>query len=77
MDEQPLYTRGSGFINQETGKTLDEWKAIIDKWGGLGKGHTETVKHLKEKYDLSDEWAHAITVRCQMDEYMGDRKKVS
>lgn len=77
MDNKPLYACGIDMICQETGKNVDEWMNILKDWNGFEKGHTLMVNYLKKEYNLKEQWAHAVAVRCQRDEYMREQVKSS
>ena len=59
-------------IKAKTGKAWREWFTILDTWGVKEKGHTQSVKHLREHYGLSQWWAQAVTIRYEWE--MGLRK---
>lgn len=50
-------------LEKTTGKTFDEWKAIVQA-SGLSK-HGEIVKHLKETYGIGHGYANMITHESQ------------
>jgi hypothetical protein len=45
-----------------TGHGLDHWFAILDRFGGAGKGHTASARHLAEDHGVPGWHAQGITV---------------
>lgn len=59
-------THGPRAIRDETvlartGKSWDEWFAILDGFGVPEKGHTATARYLRDEHRLSGWWAQAVT----------------
>lgn len=52
-------------VKAKTGKVWGEWFTILDTWNAKEKGHTQSVKHLREHYRLSPWWAQAVTIRYE------------
>lgn len=49
-------------VHKATGKTWDEWKAILDNWGGPDKPHPEIATYLVDDHGVSSWWAQGVTV---------------
>ena len=45
-----------------TGKSWDEWFALLDAWGGASRPHTEIARHLYETCGIGGWWAQGVTV---------------
>ena len=66
----PIYESDDKVFLERTGKSVSEWNKILEDWGGLKKGHVKMATHLEQKYDLTPEWASAVSVRYQKEAYM-------
>jgi Domain of unknown function (DUF4287) len=49
-------------VVQRTGKTWNEWFAILDEWGALDRSHRDIARHLREDHEVSGWWAQSVTV---------------
>ena len=49
-------------IASGTGKTWDEWFAILDSWGATERSHTEIARYVREELDVPGWWAQTVTV---------------
>lgn len=49
-------------VRKATHKTWDEWKTIIDAWGGANKPHPEIATFLTDDQGLDGWWAQGVTV---------------
>jgi hypothetical protein len=49
------FTRG-------TGKSWDEWFALLDAWGAASRTHTDIARHVHETYGTDGWWAQGVTV---------------
>ena len=49
-------------IKRGSGKTWDEWFAILDSWGAKERTHTEIARYVHEEHDVSGWWAETVTV---------------
>jgi len=47
---------------QSTGRTWDQWLAILDAWGAREHQHGEIAAHLVEEHGLGGWWAQCVTV---------------
>jgi hypothetical protein len=45
-----------------TGRSWDDWFAMLDAWGAVGRGHTAIAKWLREEQDVASWWSQTITV---------------
>ena len=45
-----------------TGRSLGEWFALLDAFGGLGKGRREIGNHLQGTYKLDPWWVATINI---------------
>jgi len=52
-------------IIAKTGKTTDEWHAILDGWDAPSKGHPAIARYLEHEHGLSGWWAQTVTVRYE------------
>jgi hypothetical protein len=49
-------------IQRATGKSWDEWFALLDAWQGTAHNHTEIARHVYEAYGIDGWWAQGVTV---------------
>lgn len=50
-------------VENATGRTWDEWRALIDGWGGKDLGHKEIVARVRDDAGIeSPWWQQAVTV---------------
>ena len=49
-------------IKKGSGKTWDEWFAILDRWGATERTHGEIARYVQEKHDTSGWWAQTVAV---------------
>ena len=49
-------------IREKTGHGFDHWFAVLDRFGGVEKGHTATARHLYEAHSVPGWHAQGITV---------------
>ena len=50
---------------EATGKTWDQWFAILDRWGGTKHTHTEIARHLADDLGAPMWWTQTITVEYE------------
>src|SRR5689334_7154284 len=48
-----------------TGKTISEWNAVLEAFGGLPKGRRDLTQHLYTEYKMDLWWATTITVEYE------------
>src|SRR5688572_15096252 len=49
-------------VQRATGKSWDEWFALLDAWHGTTHNHTEIARHVAETYGIDGWWAQSVTV---------------
>ena len=49
-------------VQRATGKTWDEWFALLDAWHGTAHNHPEIARHVHETYGIDGWWAQSVTV---------------
>jgi hypothetical protein len=49
-------------VQKATGKSWDEWFALLDTWHGTTHNHTEIARHVHETYGIDGWWAQSVTV---------------
>lgn len=49
-------------LSRRTGKTWDEWFAILDRWGATKRTHLDIAAYLQEEFEIGGWWAQGITV---------------
>jgi DNA-binding FrmR family transcriptional regulator len=52
-------------VQAKTGKSTQEWTALLDAWGAAEKGHTATARYLEQQHGVSAWWAQSVTVRYE------------
>lgn len=60
-------------IHSETGRSLDEWFALLDAFGGPGKGRREIGNHLLATYRIDPWWV--ATLNIEYEAHHGLREK--
>ena len=49
-------------LRKATGRSWDEWFAILDRWGATKRTHTEIARHVAEDHRIPGWWAQTVTV---------------
>ena len=49
-------------IQRGTGKTWDEWFAVLDAWGGTDQTHTEIARYVHDEHGVEGWWAQGVAV---------------
>src|SRR5918997_3056187 len=49
-------------VQRATGKSWDEWFALLDAWQGTTHSHTEIARHVHETFGIDGWWAQSVTV---------------
>ena len=49
-------------IKRGSGKSWDEWFAILDAWGAKEQTHTEIARYVNEEHGVPGWWAQTVTV---------------
>jgi Domain of unknown function (DUF4287) len=58
---------GDAEVKAATGKTWEEWFALLDEYGVEERGHELAVKFLKEHHKLPASWAKEVALRYESD----------
>jgi len=53
---------GSAAVKAKTGKTWDEWFAVLDAAGAMKVAHPDIATYLHEKQSVPDWWCQMVTV---------------
>lgn len=48
-------------VIEKTGKKIDDWIKILDKFKAAGKKSTEVVEYLQTEYNVPRYWARTLT----------------
>jgi hypothetical protein len=49
-------------LRANTGRTWDEWFALLDRWGAAERPHPEIARWLNEEHGVDGWWAQGVTV---------------
>ena len=49
-------------VRGNTGRTWDEWFALLDQWGAVERPHPEIARWLNEEHGVPGWWAQGVTV---------------
>jgi hypothetical protein len=49
-------------VRRGSGRSWDEWFAILDAWGGRERTHRDIARHVAEDYGVPGWWAQTVTV---------------
>jgi Domain of unknown function (DUF4287) len=49
-------------VRANTGRTWDEWFALLDAWGGAERPHAEIASWLSAEHEVGGWWAQGVTV---------------
>jgi uncharacterized protein YndB with AHSA1/START domain len=52
-------------VRRGTGRSREEWFALLDKWGAVGRPYREIADWLVGKHELSDWWAQKLIVEYE------------
>ena len=58
---------GDAEVKAATGRTWEEWFALLDEYGAEERGHELTVKFLREHHGLSPSYAKEVALRYESD----------
>jgi hypothetical protein len=64
-------------IRRATGRSHDEWFAILDGWGATGRRHTEIARWLRDTQGVDGWWSQSITVDYERARGMRERHQMS
>ncbi|MGH2805977.1 MAG: hypothetical protein ACRDKT_01755 [Actinomycetota bacterium] len=59
-------------VRAATGKTQEQWYALLDKWGAPGRPYKEIAEFLTTKHDVSRWWAQKLIVEYEQDRGVRD-----
>lgn len=54
--------QSDGAIRENTGRSWEQWRELIDGWAGRDDGHTAVAAWLQEEHGVDGWWAQAVTV---------------
>lgn len=57
-------------VRAATGRTPDEWFALLDAWGATERGHTAVARWLSSEHGVDGWWAQNVTVAYEQDRGM-------
>ncbi len=49
-------------IQANTGRTWDEWFAVLDEWGAVERPHPEIARYINQEHGVGGWWAQGVTV---------------
>ena len=49
-------------VRANTGKSWDEWFAVLDRWGAVERPHAEIARWVGEEHGVGGWWAQGVTV---------------
>lgn len=52
-------------VVNRTGRSWEEWNAILDAWNVRQKGFTASARFLREQYGVSMWWSNTIVMRYE------------
>lgn len=53
---------GNEAVLKSTGKSWEEWHALLDVWSAADKSHTEIARYLVDEHCLDGWWAQGVTI---------------
>lgn len=59
-------------VKKATGRTQDEWYAVLDKWDAPGRPYKEISNFLTEDHGISRWWAQKLIVEYEQDRGLRD-----
>ena len=59
-------------VKKVTGRTQDQWYALLDRWGAPGRPYKEFSSFLTEKHGVSRWWAQKLIVEYEQDRGIRD-----
>lgn len=57
-------------VRNATGRTPDEWFALLDRWGARERNHTEIARWLAQEHAVDGWWAQNVTVAYEQERGM-------
>jgi len=52
-------------VQEKTGRSSQDWYALLDAWGAASKGHPAIARYLEQEHGVSAWWAQTLTVRYE------------
>lgn len=62
MSEQPSFRISDERVREATGRSRDDWFALLDDAGAAGMAHADIARLLTGEHDVDDWWAQSVTV---------------
>jgi uncharacterized protein YndB with AHSA1/START domain len=59
-------------VRAATGRTQQQWYAVLDRWGAPGRPYREISDYLMQKHGLSRWWAQKLIVEYEQDRGVRD-----
>ena len=74
MEQQPAGRRrySDEVVRERTGKTWDEWFAVLDGWGATERSHPEIARWLDAEFGIGGWWSQGVTVEYERERGMRD-----
>lgn len=57
-------------VLERTGRTWDEWFALLDEWDATARTHTEIARWLVDEHGVAGWWAQTVTVTYEQERGM-------
>ncbi|HEX2058957.1 MAG TPA: hypothetical protein VHI71_11390 [Actinomycetota bacterium] len=57
-------------VRARTGRSFEEWFALLDEWGAAKRSHTEIARWLVEEQGVEGWWAQSVTVAYEQERGM-------
>ena len=54
-------------VVDRTGKSPDEWYALLDQWGASGRPFKEIAAWMRDEHGLSKWWAQKLVIEYEID----------
>lgn len=66
-EQQPAGPRrySDEVVRERTGKTWDEWFAVLDAWGATDRSHPEIARWLDAEFGIGGWWSQGVTVEYE------------
>ncbi|MBI2868078.1 MAG: hypothetical protein HYX97_07070 [Chloroflexi bacterium] len=71
--KRPSDRMSDAAVKAKTGKTWDEWFAILDRAGAVTMTHTEMARYLYEKQHVSGWWSQMVAVTYEQARGLRDK----
>ncbi|KAB2346407.1 SRPBCC family protein [Actinomadura rudentiformis] len=57
-------------VHEHTARTWDDWFALLDDWGAMGREHGDIVRWLTDEQGIDHWWAQTLTVGYEQERGM-------